>query len=192
MSRHRTGRVQQSIPESGVAKTTAVPQTPTASRGFPTLEAVVAREVPQEQLAPCVHPDDLVALNESTGLYERLPMANAVVAPPAAAADINVGDLVTFDKERNQYVPLPPLSSSCSGPSVVSPMATPRTSANARRIAAAHAHLDRMFEDAEAEQICGRRFWGSIVLEIPFQEGEAGDILASKSARDRCNGGRAA
>ena len=64
-------------------------------------------------------------------------------------------------------------------------------SANDRKRAAAHKHLDRMFDDAQDEQIDGRRFWGSVRLEVQFQDGVAGDILASKEARDRLQGGRA-
>lgn len=60
-----------------------------------------------------------------------------------------------------------------------------RSQANAKRLAAAHEHLNRMFADAEGEQIEGRRFYGAIILRIPFQNGSAQDICASKVAKDR-------
>lgn len=65
-----------------------------------------------------------------------------------------------------------------------------RSLANAARLKAAHEHLDRMFADAEGEQIAGRKFWGKIKLVIPFQDGSAQDIQASKKATDRVAGGR--
>jgi len=65
-----------------------------------------------------------------------------------------------------------------------------RSQANQRRLDTAIKHLVKMFEDAEAEQIDERRFWGRIVLEIPFENGSAQHILASKYAQDRCSGGK--
>jgi len=67
----------------------------------------------------------------------------------------------------------------------------PQTSANDRKRLAAHKHLDKMFSEAEGEQIDGRKFWGWIRIDIAFQDGTAGDISASKEARDRLQGGRA-
>jgi len=65
-----------------------------------------------------------------------------------------------------------------------------RSQSNQRRLDTAIKHLVKMFEDAEAEQIDERRFWGRIVLEIPFENGSAQHILASKYAQDRCSGGK--
>jgi hypothetical protein len=42
-----------------------------------------------------------------------------------------------------------------------------------------------MWDDAENEQIDGRKFWGTIAITVPFEEGVAQDIQASKLARDR-------
>jgi len=60
-----------------------------------------------------------------------------------------------------------------------------RPQGNARKWNAAHKHLDRMWDDAENEQIDGRKFWGTIAITVPFEEGVAQDIQASKLARDR-------
>jgi len=81
------------------------------------------------------------------------------------------------------------LAQSTPQPPAAAPVPS-RSEANATRLKAAHQHLDRMFADAEDEQIDGRRFWGRIVLEIPFEGGSAQQILASKLAVDRCSGGR--
>lgn len=75
-------------------------------------------------------------------------------------------------------------------PEPAPPPPASRTQPNARRLAAAHAHLDRMFADAEGEQIEGRKFWGKIKLAIPFQDGSAQEIQASKEATDRVAGVR--
>jgi hypothetical protein len=74
-----------------------------------------------------------------------------------------------------------------SGQAEVAPQRLPT---NARRLAAAHKHLDKMFADAESEQIDGRSFYGRIILEIPFEAGTAQSILASRRAEDRVSGGR--
>lgn len=65
--------------------------------------------------------------------------------------------------------------------------ATPdmRTQTNARRLEAAHKHLDRMFAQAVDEQIDGRRFYGRIRVTIPFQDGVAQDIQPAYDGTDR-------
>lgn len=65
-----------------------------------------------------------------------------------------------------------------------------RSMVSARKLDAAHHHLDKMWADAEGEQIDGRRFYGKITLEVPFQNGEPQRILASKAADDKVIGGR--
>jgi hypothetical protein len=45
-----------------------------------------------------------------------------------------------------------------------------------------------MWAEAEGEQIDGRRFYGHIILDIPFQDGVAQEIKASKLATDRVSG----
>ena len=62
--------------------------------------------------------------------------------------------------------------------------------ANARKLDAAHKHLDRLFADATSEQIDGRKFFGSVAIRIYFEDGNAQEINADKLARDRCAGGR--
>ena len=69
-------------------------------------------------------------------------------------------------------------------------VSTPYNPSNARKLDAAHKHLDRLFADAIDEQIDGRKFFGSIALRIYFEDGEAKEINADKLARDRCAGGR--
>jgi hypothetical protein len=56
---------------------------------------------------------------------------------------------------------------------------------NAHLRRAAHQQLDRRFDEAIAEEIEGRRFYGRIILEIPFENGTAKEVLASKMARSR-------
>ena len=59
------------------------------------------------------------------------------------------------------------------------------TQSSARRLDAAIEHLKIMWRDAEGPQVGGRRFYGKIIMEVPFEDGQPQDILASKMARDR-------
>jgi len=93
-------------------------------------------------------------------------------------------------KDRLFKAPVAPDAVGTSGVTDIPPSPATRSQANQRRLDTAIKHLVKMFEDAEAEQIDERRFWGRIVLEIPFENGVAQHILASKLAQDRCSGGK--
>lgn len=60
-----------------------------------------------------------------------------------------------------------------------------RSMINARKLDALHKHVDKLFAEAESEQIDGRAFYGRIVVECTFQGGVAQFIKASYLADDR-------
>ena len=57
---------------------------------------------------------------------------------------------------------------------------------NATKLDAAIEHLRALFSHANSPQVGGRSFWGTISIEVHFQDGQAADILPSFSSRDRC------
>jgi hypothetical protein len=70
-------------------------------------------------------------------------------------------------------------------PCTSTPAPDRRAQVNARIRAAAHKWLDKYCADAETEQIDGRMFYGHVVLDIPYVNGTAQEVKASKSATDR-------
>lgn len=59
---------------------------------------------------------------------------------------------------------------------------------NGQRRKTAHQWLDKLLDDAEAEQIEGRKFYGWVGIEVLFQEGEAKEVHTTKDSRDRGTG----
>lgn len=69
-----------------------------------------------------------------------------------------------------------------NGHDAAQPRAAPN---NAQKRDAAHAHLDKMLDEAEGEQIGGRAFFGFVEIHVEYQDGFAQEVRASRFARDR-------
>ena len=119
----------------------------------PTVVARVAKDVDQAKLASDCKPDDLVAWNEAMQRFTRLPLANAI----------------PFEQEQSTLAIDSPTIKHEIQP-MTAPIIEELTPANARRLKAAQTLLADEFH-----RVAANKHWGSIVLEIPFKDGDAQD-----------------
>lgn len=136
--------------------------------------AHAAKDVDPAKLAPDCKPADLVAWDPGKMKFTRLPLANAI----------------PFDHDRavsDQFPAIPETEIAHMDASVLATESKPLngerlTPANNRRLAAAIELLREEFTRVAANQR-----WGKLTLEIPFEGGDAQDVVCQTTRRMRMN-----
>jgi len=141
-----------------------------------TVVAHLAKDVDQAKLEAGCKPGDLVAWSDKHKLFARLPLASLDSERITNEIAVALDQLSSVPADHSSATPEIPSMNTLP----TEPTTEPLTTANSRRLSAAVEILKEEFSRVAANQR-----WGKLTLEIPFEGGDAQDVVCQTTRRLR-------